>query len=91
MNANKTEIARHKTAIRRSSYSLPIGCLLRDGLVHTETSFFDYGCAHGQDIELLRASGIDGDGWDPAHRADGQPCMGDATGSGVACSFCAYQ
>jgi hypothetical protein len=31
MNAHETEIARHKTAIRRPSFSLPIKCLLRDG------------------------------------------------------------
>jgi len=31
MNANATEIARHKTAIRRPGFSLPIKCLLRDG------------------------------------------------------------
>ena len=68
MNVNKTTIARHKTAIKRPSYSLPISCLLRDGLVHAATSFFDYGCGHGQDIELLRGSGIDGDGWDSCSR-----------------------
>ncbi len=69
MNVSATQIARHKTAIRRPSYSLPIRCLLRDGLVHAETSFFDYGCGHGQDIELLRGAGIPCDGWDPAFRA----------------------
>ena len=40
MKANETRIARHKTAIRRPSYSLPIKCLLRDGLVHGETTVF---------------------------------------------------
>ena len=70
MNAHETEIARHKTAIWRPSYSLPIKCLLRDGLVHGETSVFDYGCGHGQDIELLRGSGIPCDGWDPAFQPD---------------------
>jgi DNA phosphorothioation-associated putative methyltransferase len=82
MNANQTEIARHKTAIKRPSYSLPISCLLRDGLVHAETSFFDYGCGHGQDIELLRGAGIDGDGWDPAHRADGRKRPADVVNLG---------
>jgi len=82
MNANETEIARHKTAIRRPSYSLPIKCLLRDGLVHAETSVFDYGCGHGQDIELLRGSGIRCDGWDPAFRADGQKRSADVVNIG---------
>jgi hypothetical protein len=57
MNQTEGTIARHKTAIRRPSYSLPIKCLLRDGLIYAETSVFDYGCGHGQDIELLRGSG----------------------------------
>ncbi|NLY01885.1 MAG: DNA phosphorothioation-associated putative methyltransferase [Rhodopirellula sp.] len=82
MNANETEIARHKTAIRRASYSLPIKCLLRDGLVHTETSVFDYGCGHGQDIELLRGSGIRCDGWDPAFRPDGEKTVADVVNLG---------
>jgi DNA phosphorothioation-associated putative methyltransferase len=82
MNANQTEIARHKTAIRRPSFSLPIKCLLRDGLVHAETTVFDYGCGHGQDIELLRGSGIPCDGWDPAFRADGQKKPADVVNIG---------
>jgi DNA phosphorothioation-associated putative methyltransferase len=82
MNANETEIARHKTAIRRPSYSLPIKCLLRDGLVHAETSVFDYGCGHGQDIELLRGSGIRCDGWDPAFRPKGEKTLADVVNLG---------
>ena len=82
MNANETEIARHKTAIRRPSFSLPIKCLLRDGLVHAETTVFDYGCGHGQDIELLRGSGIPCDGWDPAFRADGEKKPADVVNIG---------
>ncbi len=65
MKANETKIARHKTAIRRPSFSLPIKCLLRDGLVGEETTVFDYGCGHGQDIQLLRDMGIECEGWDP--------------------------
>jgi DNA phosphorothioation-associated putative methyltransferase len=82
MNANATEIARHKTAIRRPGFSLPIKCLLRDGLVHAETSVFDFGCGHGQDIELLRGSGIPCDGWDPAFRADGEKRPADVVNIG---------
>lgn len=82
MNANETEIARHKTAIRRPSYSLPIKCLLRDALVHAETSVFDFGCGLGQDIELLRGSGIRCDGWDPAFRPDGEKTVADVVNLG---------
>jgi len=82
MNAHAMEIARHKTAIRRPSYSLPIKCLLRDGLVHGETSVFDYGCGHGQDIDLLRGSGIPCTGWDPALQPDGPKQPADVVNIG---------
>jgi len=66
-----TIIPRHKTAIRRTSVSLPIKCLLRDGLLDPSKSLFDYGCGHGQDIELLQEMGIPSGGWDPVHRPNG--------------------
>lgn len=62
------EIHRHKTAIRRPGLSLPVKCLLRDGLLDPSKRFFDYGCGRGQDLDLLRGLGYDCDGWDPAHR-----------------------
>jgi DNA phosphorothioation-associated putative methyltransferase len=61
-------IQRHKTAIRRPSLSLPVKCLLRDGLLDASKRFFDYGCGHGRDIALLQNMGVGCDGWDPAHR-----------------------
>ena len=82
MTAKAGPIARQKTAIRRPGYSLPISCLLRDGLLDTATSFFDFGCGHGQDIELLRGAGIPSDGWDPAHRADGRKRPADVVNLG---------
>lgn len=63
-------IQRHKTAIRRGDFSRPVKCLLRDGLVSKEVTFFDYGCGRGEDLELLTAEGIVASGWDPAHRPD---------------------
>jgi DNA phosphorothioation-associated putative methyltransferase len=63
-------IPRHKTAIRRGDFSRPVKCLLRDNLLTREVSFFDYGCGHGEDLELLAADGIPGAGWDPALRPD---------------------
>ena len=55
---------------------------MRDRLIHAETSVFDYGCGHGQDIELLRGSGIPCDGWDPAFRADGEKKPADVVNIG---------
>jgi len=68
MPSQTKRIARHKTAIRRPSFSLPIKCLLRDGLLNASKTVFDYGCGHGQDLKLLRDMDIPGDGWDPVHR-----------------------
>ncbi len=61
-------IRRDRTAIRRTDFSLPIKCLLRDGLVDATTSVFDYGCGHGEDIRFLAERGIPVSGWDPAFR-----------------------
>ena len=63
-------IQRHKTAIRRGDFSRPVKCLLRDGLLGKDVTFFDYGCGRGEDLELLAAEGIACGGWDPAYRPD---------------------
>ena len=82
MKGNKTKIARHKTAIRRPSFSLPIKCLLRDGLVPQETTVFDYGCGHGQDLNLLRDMDIPCDGWDPVFRPEADRKSADVVNLG---------
>ena len=64
-------IARHKTAIKRQSFSLPVKCLLRDGLLDSSRTFFDYGCGHGQDIAMLSDMDVPSSGWDPVHRPGG--------------------
>lgn len=61
-------VHRHRTAIRRSSYSLPVKCMLRDGLLSKETTLFDYGCGHGRDLDLLKDLEIRCKGWDPNFR-----------------------
>lgn len=63
-------IQRHKTAIRRGDFSRPVKCLLRDGLVGKDVSFFGYGCGRGEDVELLTAEGVACGAWDPAYRPD---------------------
>lgn len=61
-------IARHKAAIRRVEPSLPLKCLLRDRLLSQPSTFFDYGCGHGEDSRHVRNLGIQADGWDPVHQ-----------------------
>src|SRR5208282_5420533 len=65
-----SQIERHKTAIRRKGYSLSVKCLLRDELFATERTFFDYGCGHGEEVELRAAQGVAASGWDPAFCPD---------------------
>jgi DNA phosphorothioation-associated putative methyltransferase len=75
-------IQRHKTAIRRGDFSRPVKCLLRDGLVGKGTTFFDYGCGHGEDLELLAVEGVTCSGWDPAYRPDGAKPEADVVNLG---------
>ena len=82
MTTTMKHIARHKTAIRRPSVSLPIRCILRDGLVDSSKSLFDYGCGHGQDIELLGEMDIRCDGWDPVFRPDVKKQIADVVNLG---------
>jgi DNA phosphorothioation-associated putative methyltransferase len=64
----KNLVLRHKTAIRRGDFSRPVKCLLRDGLLGKQHTFFDYGCGRGEDIQLLAQDGFTADGWDPVLR-----------------------
>ncbi len=65
-------IDRHKTAIKRASYSKPLKCLLRDGLLREGKDYFDYGCGHGRDLNLLSNLGYKCSGWDPAFRPEAE-------------------
>src|SRR2546423_1292463 len=54
MTGDALAIPRYKTAIHRADLSRPLRCALEDGLIDAAVSVFDYGCGHGQDIELLQ-------------------------------------
>ena len=77
-----TTIARHKTAIKRQSFSLPVKCMLRDGLIESKRTFLDYGCGHGQDVAMLSDMDIPSSGWDPVHRPDGDRKPADVVNLG---------
>jgi len=77
-----SQIARHKTAIKRPSYSLPIKCLLRDGVLDDSKTFFDFGCGHGLDLKLLVEFGVECDGWDPAFRPKAKKRSADVVNIG---------
>ena len=76
------EIARHKTAIKRGSFSKPLKCLLRDGLLSEEKEYFDYGCGHGRDLDLLADINISCQGWDPAFRPNASKQAADVVNIG---------
>jgi DNA phosphorothioation-associated putative methyltransferase len=66
------EIARHRTALVRSSLSSPIKAALKYDLLTKERDLFDYGCGRGDDLALLTADGFDAVGWDPYYAPEGE-------------------
>lgn len=66
----KQRIERHKAAIARITVSKPARLAIAAGLFAPETTFFDYGCGYGADIEYLTRLGYASCGWDPYYRPD---------------------
>jgi len=62
------KIDRHKAAIRRPDLSKPVRLALEAGLFSENTTFFDYGCGHGEDIKRISDRGFTCSGWDPFYR-----------------------
>jgi len=62
---------RHKTAIGRATLSRPMQLALASGLIDQPAKILDYGCGRGDDVRTLRTLGFDCEGWDPAHRPNG--------------------
>jgi DNA phosphorothioation-associated putative methyltransferase len=58
---------RHKTAIGRSSLSMPAKQALLDGVLRPEWTLLDYGSGRGGDVTRLVQLGIPALGWDPHH------------------------
>ncbi|MDW8413811.1 MAG: DNA phosphorothioation-associated putative methyltransferase [Acidobacteriota bacterium] len=58
-------VQRHRSAIVRSSLSKPVRCAIEAGLLTKDTTFFDYGCGHGLDYQILQKQGFTSMGWDP--------------------------
>ena len=77
-----SSISRHKTAIKRPDLSRPIRLALEHGLLNRETTFFDFGCGHGDDINRLNEQGIISMGWDPVYRPDQEHKQADVVNLG---------
>lgn len=64
------QIDRHKAAMVRREISRPVRIALEAGLIGKETTFFDYGCGYGGDVQRLSDRGITCSGWDPYYHPD---------------------
>ena len=64
------KIQRHKAAIARVTASKPVRLAVEAGLFPPDTTYFDYGCGHGADIEYIHRLGLTSTGWDPHFRPD---------------------
>ena len=63
-------IARHRTALKRYGFSVPVQTLARFGFLDGTLSLFDYGCGRGDDLNGLLENGINASGWDPYYAPD---------------------
>lgn len=77
-----SKIERHKTAIVRYQLSQPVQILYKYNLLTEQTSFFDYGCGRGDDIETLAAEGFQANGWDPHFAPDAEKIKSDVVNIG---------
>ena len=66
----KPKIDRHKAAIIRQQLSRPVRVALEAELFTPGSTFFDYGCGHGGDIERIAVQGYESEGWDPYYRPE---------------------
>lgn len=68
--SSQVKIDRHKAAISRNDFSKPMRLALEAGLFNQQTTFFDYGCGQGGDLERVAKLGYTSSGWDPYYRPD---------------------
>ncbi|MEO1146313.1 MAG: DNA phosphorothioation-associated putative methyltransferase [Cyanobacteria bacterium J06638_22] len=78
----KPKIQRHKAAIARVTASKPVRLAAERGLFPPETTYFDYGCGHGADIEYIKRLGLASAGWDPYYRPDENHVFADVVNLG---------
>lgn len=83
MEEQQTKINRHKTAIRRNKLSRPVSTLIEANILNPQISFFDYGCGHGQDLQILQKNGFSNIlGFDPHFRPDEEKVKSDVVNLG---------
>ena len=67
------KIERHRAAMMRNELSRPIRLALEAGLFKENTTFFDYGCGYGGDVDRIAQRGYNSAGWDPYYFPN-NPC-----------------
>ena len=64
------DVQRHRAAIFRNKLSRPVRLALEAGLFEPQMSFFDYGCGHGLDVQIMAENCYQSSGWDPYYSPD---------------------
>jgi DNA phosphorothioation-associated putative methyltransferase len=64
------EIERHRAAIVRTDISRPVRLAIEWAILTNDTTFFDYGCGHGGDVQRVANLGYTSAGWDPYYYPD---------------------
>ncbi|MEH2226508.1 DNA phosphorothioation-associated putative methyltransferase [Nostoc sp.] len=64
------EIERHRAAIARIDISRPVRLAIEGSILNQETTFFDYGCGYGGDVQRVKNLGYTSAGWDPYYYPD---------------------
>jgi DNA phosphorothioation-associated putative methyltransferase len=80
--STQVKIDRHKAAISRNDFSKPVRLVLEAGLLNQTTTFFDYGCGQGGDLERVGKLGYESSGWDPYYRPDSPLAAADVVNLG---------
>jgi DNA phosphorothioation-associated putative methyltransferase len=80
--STQVKIDRHKAAISRNDFSKPVRLALEAGLLNQTTTFFDYGCGQGGDLERVGKLGYESAGWDPYYRSDSPLVTADVVNLG---------
>lgn len=76
------EIERHKAAIFRTDLSRPVRLAIESAIINNDTTFFDYGCGHGGDVERVANLGYTSAGWDPYYYPDSSCVSADVVNLG---------
>jgi len=76
------EIERHRAAIVRTDLSRPVRLAIGSAILNNNTTFFDYGCGHGGDVERTANLGYPSTGWDPYYRPDAPRTSADVVNLG---------